>query len=249
MAWLALCAVAAAMSPLWLFRDKPEPVNLPDPCRLASFENTEFLVCAVDPASYRVSLHLNDRNGVPWRSLERFAKTMRPVFATNAGMYHEDLSPVGLYAEEGRIIAPLRTGAGEGNFFMQPNGVFGISQDGNVFVETTAQFAKSGRDIWTATQSGPMLLIEGAIHPRFEPDGASRHVRNGVGIDRKGRAVFAISRQTVSLGRFARLFRDKLDCENALYFDGVVSAFADTDSIVEGGGYPSGPIVGVYSKP
>ena len=234
---------------MWFFRAEPRSLNLPEPCKLASFETSEFIICTIDPASYRVALHLRDQNGVPWRSLERFAKTMRPVFAMNAGMYHEDLTPDGLYAEEGRIISPLRTGAGEGNFFMQPNGVFGISQSGDFFVETTERFAKSGREIWSATQSGPMLLIEGAIHPRFEPDGNSQHVRNGVGIDRSGRAVFAISRHAVSFGRFARLFRDKLDCENALYFDGVVSAFADTDSIVEGGGYPSGPIVGVYSNP
>ena len=71
-----------------------------------------------------------------------------------------------------------------------------------------------------------MLVVDGAIHPRFEPDGESRHVRNGVGVNGSA-AVFAISRSPVSLGSFARLFRDGLGCRNALFFDGTVSALHD----------------------
>ncbi len=227
----------------------PKSAVLPAPCQPAAFEQADFIVCTVDPASYRISLNLKDDAGQPWHDLKRFASQMHPVFAMNAGMYHEDLSPVGLYVENGNQIAPLQTGAGEGNFFMKPNGVFGLSPDGAPFIVTTDVYALSKMPVAFATQSGPMLVIDGAIHPRFEPDGASRYTRNGVGIDAAGGAVFAISRQPVSFGKFARLFRDALRCRNALYFDGVVSAFSDNESVIEGGGFPAGPIVAVVAKP
>lgn len=171
------------------------------------------------------------------------------LFTMNAGMYHEDLSPVGLFIADQHRFAPLQTGSGEGNFFMKPNGVFGIYSGGQPFVTSTDTYLVSPRVVEFATQSGPMLVIDGTIHPRFEPDGNSRSVRNGVGIDQDGRAVFAISREPVSFGKFARLFRDQLNCRNALYLDGVVSALYGSDSIVQGGGYPAGPIVAVFQEP
>ncbi len=94
-----------------------------------------------------------------------------------------------------------------------------------------------------------MLVVSGALHPKFEENGASRFIRNGVGVRADGVAIFAISRIEVSFGSFARLFRDALECPNALYFDGVVSAFSNGKSTFVGGGYPAGPIVAVFEKP
>ncbi len=248
---MAIAVIAAAL--FLMTREGPEPepkiAALPAPCHPVVFERSGFITCTVDPAKYRLSLHLRDGNGEPWHDLKRFAQETHPVLAMNAGMYHEDLSPVGLYVEGGKHLAPLQTGTGAGNFFMKPNGVFGLSPEGLPFVVTTEVYALSKTPVSFATQSGPMLVIDGAVHPRFEPDGASRYTRNGVGIDGQGRAVFAISREKVSFGKFARLFRDALQCKNALYFDGVVSALSDNDSIIEGGKYPAGPIVAVFSKP
>ena len=93
-----------------------------------------------------------------------------------------------------------------------------------------------------------MLVLNGVVHPKFENDGTSRNIRNGVGIDNKGKAVFVISKNEVSFGKFARLFRDVLHCQNALYFDGVVSAFAKGTSLFQGGTYPTGPIVAVFTN-
>ncbi len=226
---------------------------LPVGCADIPFETAAFIVCTVDTASRRIELHLNDETGKPWRSLDRFASTMhienRPLlFAMNAGMYHEDLSPVGLFIANQKRTAPLQTGTGEGNFYLKPNGVFGVFFGGQPFVTSSDSYFVSPRVVEFATQSGPMLVINGAIHPRFEPDGDSRFVRNGVGVDQAGRAVFAISREPVSFGKFARLFRDELNCQNALYFDGVVSALYESDSIIQGGSYPVGPIVAVFQK-
>lgn len=244
---IAVLAIIALIACLLARLEPAKPtLTLPEPCRLSEFEGDEFIVCKADTSAHRISLHLKDLSGKPWQEMKRFASAMRPLFAMNAGMYHSDLSPVGLYAEEGHIIAPVEVRDGPGNFYIQPNGIFSISRDGTALVETTEIFMHSGRDIWSATQSGPMLVIDGAINVRFEPNGTSRHVRNGVGIDTSGGAVFAISREPVSFGRFARLFRDELRCRNALYLDGAISAFAAGAEVQEGGSFPVGPIVAVF---
>ena len=226
---------------------------LPAGCANVTFESAAFIVCTVEPATQRIELHLSDKEGKLWRSVDRFAAAMRSenlpiLYAMNAGMYHEDLSPVGLFIANEERVAPLQTGSGDGNFFMKPNGVFGVYSGGQPFVASSDTYFVSPRVVEFATQSGPMLVIDGSVHPRFEQDGSSRNIRNGVGININGSAIFAISREPVSFGKFARLFRDPLGCRNALYFDGVVSAFSDNDSMIVGGKYPAGPIVAVFSK-
>jgi len=97
-----------------------------------------------------------------------------------------------------------------------------------------------------ATQSGPMLVIDGRIHPAFSPDGSSRYVRNGVGIVPDGRPRFVISDDSVSLGKFARFFRDQLKCNDALFFDGAVSALWDPAAGRRDVTKPLGPIIVVF---
>jgi uncharacterized protein YigE (DUF2233 family) len=131
---------------------------------------------------------------------------------------------------------------------MKPNGVFYADRNGDAGVMESTAFAASGIQPVLATQSGPMLVIDGQIHPRFEPDGTSRYIRNGVGADGGKRAVFAISRQPVSLGSFARLFRDALGVRNALFFDGAISALHGGSKYLVGGGHPVGPMLAVTRK-
>lgn len=145
----------------------------------------------------------------------------RLEFATNGGIYSRALTPLGLYVEDGEQLAPLSTGRGGGNFFLKPNGVFYITRGGARVVETARY--KPGRTIVNAIQSGPVLVMNGALHPRFIPDYHSRHIRNGVGVDGQGRVVFAISNQPVNFHDFGTLFRDELKCPNALYLDGTLS--------------------------
>jgi uncharacterized protein YigE (DUF2233 family) len=170
----------------------------------------------------------------------------------NAGMYHDGLGPVGLFVEDGRQETPLNRADGEGNFFLKPNGVFFVRKDGSAGVmETTAYAAahpEGDPDIAHATQSGPMLVIDGKVHPRFEPDGASRFIRNGVGVRGDGTVVLAISRQPVSLGSFARLFKDELACPNALFLDGAISTLSDGERILVGGKDPVGPILAARKR-
>jgi uncharacterized protein YigE (DUF2233 family) len=93
-----------------------------------------------------------------------------------------------------------------------------------------------------------MLVIDGKLHPRFDPDGESRNIRNGVGIGADGTAVFAISEEPVSFGKFARLFRDELEAKNALYFDGSVSSLWDPANHRQDSINVLGPIVVVFRR-
>jgi uncharacterized protein YigE (DUF2233 family) len=99
-----------------------------------------------------------------------------------------------------------------------------------------------------ATQSGPLLLIAGRLHPRFSADGPSLHIRNGVGVANPRTAWFAISDEPVSFGRFARFFRS-LGCRDALFFDGGVSSLWDPAAGRRDSRAEIGPIVAVFSRP
>ncbi|MEK7661099.1 MAG: phosphodiester glycosidase family protein, partial [Pseudomonadota bacterium] len=97
-----------------------------------------------------------------------------------------------------------------------------------------------------ATQSGPMLVIDGALHPSFKANSASLNIRNGVGISAdKSQVIFAISDGRVSFHSFARLFRDELKTPNALYLDGSVSKIFSTELGREDTGEEMGPIIAV----
>jgi uncharacterized protein YigE (DUF2233 family) len=164
-------------------------------------------------------------------------------FAMNAGMYHRDLAPVGLYVEDGVEVSAIVTSDGPGNFGLLPNGVFCI---GDTFrVIESRSYKKSKPDCRYATQSGPMLVIGGKLHPKLLAGSDSLYVRNGVGVSEDGqRAVFAISNDEVNFHAFARLFRDELGLPDALYFDGNISRLYAPALDRHDGGFPMGPIVG-----
>lgn len=142
-------------------------------------------------------------------------------FAVNGGIYSEQFTPLGLYIENGKRYYKLNRGEGGGNFFLLPNGVFYVGEDGAAVVETKAYAPRAA--VRNAMQSGPMLVIGEKLHPRFIPGYHSKHIRNGVGVDREGRVVFAISNAPVNFHDFGTLFRDALDCPDALYLDGSIS--------------------------
>ena len=130
---------------------------------------------------------------------------------------------------------------------MKPNGVFLVRSDGRAEVITSDKY-EPAEDIEFASQSGPMLLVDGKLHPRFEPDGQSLHFRNGVGIGPGGTPLFAISEEPVSFGRFARFYRDALKVDDALYFDGSVSSLWDPANARRDSHAPLGPMVVVFKS-
>ena len=151
--------------------------------------------------------------------LESKNKTL--VFATNGGMYKTDNSPLGLYIEDKKSVTALNTFSGKGNFYVKPNGVFYITGKKEGFISQTSRFKNTSETTY-ATQSGPMLVIDGNIHPAFKKGSDNLNIRNGVGILESGNVVFAMSKEPINFHDFATYFKT-LGCKNALYLDGYVS--------------------------
>lgn len=168
------------------------------------------------------------------------------VVAMNAGMYHADRRPVGLHVEVDGTFAPLEERPLEGNFGLLPNGVFGVGPSGPV-VRTTGIWAVAPVPSRLATQSGPLLVIDGELHPRFQPRSTSLKIRNGIGVDRQGRTWWVVSRDPVRFYDFAQLFRDVLGCPDALYLDGTVSELATSETVEPGGRTFSGVLLAFSS--
>ena len=198
----------------------------PSPCAEQRFEGAGFIVCTPNSTA-KLRLFAAGPNETAKRAFRDLGLDQSKVaFAMNAGMYDEAGRPIGLTVVEGRQVHRISLRAGGGNFGMKPNGVFLVRRDGRAEIVVSEKF-RPAKDIRLATQSGPMLVIDGKLHPRFKPDGDSINIRNGVGIAPGGKPLFVISTDPVSFGRMARFFRDRLKTRNALYFDGSVSSLWD----------------------
>jgi uncharacterized protein YigE (DUF2233 family) len=180
----------------------------------------------VNPRAQHLALYWKDDAGQRLRSLGQLrsyveSKHVRLLFAMNGGMFTPNFAPLGLYIQDYRQYSPLDTLSGSGNFYLKPNGVFYLSADNHATVCTTADF-RSSNLIRYATQSGPMLVVDGQIHSAFKEGSANRQIRNGVGILTDGQVLFAMSKVEISFYDFAEYFR-RQGCRNALYLDGFVS--------------------------
>ena len=220
-------------------------------CRSIIFEDTPLTHCLASPARHSISTDLGPSGGEPYRSLSTFAQSRearRVAFAMNGGMFDDEGKPIGYFVENAERLQTLNTNDGEGNFHMKPNGVF-FGTDGKWEIRTTQDFLANVSDRpQFGTQSGPMLVINGKLHPDISFNGESRLIRNGVGVDARGRAHFVISNGPISFGKLARFFRDELEVANALYLDGNVSALWNPATERLDTGAPIGPILVVEKK-
>jgi len=222
------------------------------PCRAMNFEHHAYTLCEAPLARFDIRIFWQRPDGAPYTYLSALPKTDKKggklAFALNGGMFHPDYRPVGLYIEEGRELVRANTRSGPGNFHLKPNGVFYVGE-GIAGVQDTAAFLKQRPKAAYATQSGPMLVIGGKLHPRIAHANASEKMRDGVCV-RDGTALFAISEEGVAFDTFERLFRDGLKCRDALFLDGgsapalyVPSASRPGNSFVG-----LGPMIAVYEK-
>ena len=180
----------------------------------------------VDPNAANIEFYWKNADGEIFRSIknlnenaEKDGKHLR--FAMNGGMYQEDNKPLGLFIYNGKIVTELNTRNAEGNFYLKPNGVFYINADRKAAVVTTENFQNNER-VKFATQSGPMLLVDGQINPFFTKGSDNLYLRNGVCVLKDGKVVFSISSVKVNFYDFAAHFQS-LGYQNALYLDGFVS--------------------------
>ena len=200
-------------------------------CAPLYFEDNAYSVCRIDLREVRLELFNLDGQGMPLGSFSALAENLNAEgkeleFAMNAGMFDETLKPNGY-----------------GNFHVKPNGVFYIKGD-RVGVAATEAYVKLNEKPDFATQSGPMLVVDGKIHPKLSQSGMSHKIRNGVGMLDAHTAIFAISENPVNFYDFAELFRDGLKCANALFFDGTVSSLYSPELGRNDGFAPLGPMVG-----
>ncbi len=217
-------------------------------CEDITHHGRSYTACTVDATVEDLRLFLRDGDGHVLGNFVNINATLaggKLTFAMNAGMYHDDRRPVGHYVEQGREQMRVVPNAGPGNFGLLPNGILCITDDSAQVYETLAYVAArpACRD---ATQSGPMLVIDGALHPKFLPNSTSRFIRNGVGATAQGDlAVFVVANQPVTFHEFGVLFRDLLGLPNALYFDGNISRLHAPAMGRSDPGFRLGPIVGV----
>lgn len=226
--------------------------NVASACETLSYKSNDYTICEV-PFGQDLRLFHAAVGGKLFGSFGAINKALAEEnqhlgFAMNAGMYHADRSPVGLFTEYSEQKNPLADGGTYGNFGLKPNGVFCIGHDAFSVVETNA-FRGTKPDCKFATQSGPMLVIDGELHPRFLIDATSHHIRNGVGVSPDGtRAIFVISDTRVTFHAFGSLFRDHFKTPNALYFDGKVSRLYAPDLNRHDTGFPLGVMVGTVIR-
>jgi len=240
--WIRLIAASAAL----LFSGKAMAADF---CRDVEHLGDTYLVCTFDPAMQELRLYHSNYAGKPYGAFRPMLDDVavdrtRVLFAMNAGMYHADLAPVGLYVENGIERQKAVTGGGYGNFHLLPNGIFYMDRGKAGVMETKAYLA-AGLKPWYATQSGPMLVIDGKIHPAFLPKSDSLNIRNGVGVDRDGKVHAVVSKGPVRFHDFATLFRDIMACDNALFLDGTISSLYIPEAGREDRLFPMGPIFAV----
>ncbi len=185
-----------------------------------------FVSYVVDTKKQDFKLYWKDDQQQIFKSIQNLKswldkKHKKLVFAMNAGMYKKDNSAQGLFIENRKLVTALDTTSGAGNFYLKPNGVFYIRVDNLPVICTTSKFINNGK-LKYATQSGPMLIIDGQIHSAFKAGSTNLNIRNGVGILPDNRVVFAMSKKEVNFYDFAEYFKN-LGCKNALYLDGLVS--------------------------
>jgi uncharacterized protein YigE (DUF2233 family) len=193
-----------------------------------SVHRSEELILSyiVDPKKQDVQLYWKNDKGEILSNIQNLktyveGKNRKLIFAMNAGMFTMDHSPNGLFVQNFNEVHPLDTTDGRGNFYLKPNGVFYLTSNNSAFVCKTPDYIANS-DIKYATQSGPMLLLDGKINSIFQKESKNLNIRNGVGILPDNRVVFAMSKKEITFYDFAEYFL-QLGCKNALYLDGSIS--------------------------
>jgi len=189
--------------------------------------DSRILHHVVNPASSELQMFWKNDDGKRFRNAKGLKSHLdsldkKLLFCMNGGMFTPKHKPAGLFIENGVELQKInRVKDAPGNFHLMPNGVFIIHKDNSCNVVQTTDY-KNSKEINFATQSGPMLLINGEYHPKFNKGSKNLNIRNGVGILPNGKVLFAMSTERINFYDFANFFK-KNGCQNALYLDGAIS--------------------------
>ena len=196
----------------------------------AQHQGVRYGIVRAEPRA--VSLLWKNSEGYAYRSLGAAHDALKaqgkiPLMLMNAGIFTTAHTPAGLWTEQGNTLIALNTRKGKGNFHIQPNGVFSLA-DGKARVESSASYQKRPRKSAYAVQSGPMLLIDGRINPRFVENLSSPYKRNAVCTTKNGALYFIMTldyeQEWPSFHRLASALQT-FGCHQALYLDGSISAW------------------------
>ncbi|MDF1811345.1 MAG: phosphodiester glycosidase family protein [Verrucomicrobiales bacterium] len=205
-------------------------------------EGAEYWIYRLDPEKEKLELFLGEKKGKPntfpalEERLNRQGKQLK--FAVNAGIFEPNFVSSGLHVSEGKTIVKLnladfkktRESEFTPNFYLKPNGVFYLLEDGRVGIVESSRYRtlRFASPVRIANQSGPLLAAAGKIHPVLTKDSISTRHRNGLGVTKDGKIIFACTvhdrkKGLSNLYNFSTLFTAKLRCPDALYLDGDIS--------------------------
>src|SRR5262249_24646900 len=223
------------------------------PCRAREYAHNAYTVCEVDLAKHTVRLYWKRSDGIPYAYLSSLPRVLehetgRLLFGTNAGMFDPAFKPVGLYVEQGRELVHVNTSSGYGISQMKPNGIFymarrhggrggntGISQAAPPDGPGDAIGADAGDKRARASSLRPGQYLAQSAHWRWSTRGWQSHICH-----LPGRGV---------VRRLARLFRDGLNCPNALFLDGGSASSFYASSLNSHGNILSlGPMLAVFER-
>ena len=213
---------------------------------LASLANATPEKQVVDGVTYHILSTPADTVRIIWqdatgKQVRTFPEAARHVRSQglevetvmNGGIFEPGGIPSGLLVQDGKELRPVNRKDGKGNFHLKPNGIFMIGPQGAAVIRTD-EYPIAKAEVRQAVQSGPLLLRKGQVHPAFNAGSGSRLHRNGVGIAKDGRVVFAMtdanSAKFPNLHEFARLFL-ALGCDDALFLDGDLSQMQSGNGI------------------
>lgn len=199
-----------------------------------------------------------DQNGKKLETFSRASAFLKkqgrePLVLMNGGIFERRKIPSGILIQNGKELCPLNLKKGKGNFFLKPNGVFYLLENGSGIVESSRfdGVRKEEKSIVGAVQSGPLLLDQGKIHHAFNKGSRSRLRRNGVGVKKDGTVVFLMSDyrspKDPNLYGFAQAFKT-LGCESALFLDGTISQMRTGKDMQTSGGRFASMIAIVEAK-
>ena len=226
------------------------------------FRNIKYFIFIANLDSDEIRMHLYDAQNKNLSSLGAVKKQLeekkiKPLMITNAGMFTKDYEPEGYYIEyPTRTFFALDTASNipNANFYLMPNGVFYLDDENIPHIYSTERFKQLKKEdinqVRQATQSGPMLVINGNIHPAFIEGSKNKRLRSGVGLIKGNnkKVVFAITDGECNFYDFAIFFRDVFNSDNALFLDGAISQMYLHDLKPKELGGSFGPMISVSKK-